>query len=443
MSPNFQATLAGSKLSGKAELIVYGASVTMKHYGTSAYLHSHKDRYPLEYADGRISSQGQQVTGYPHKDANNHWRLKPADPQSWESVLWANTTHDVIQHESLVVLEHVSTRTHLLTHDVASPHMPTNQEFTTIQEKDWITRLNETLFRIEIDRAKDKTENLKTLGTQFRLVSVKFGVAMFTHKKPLPDWGFGQQEINGNKKKKEGTNKWIIEEVFYPNKSAPIPRDTSSEGIERPSFLSKFAEMQSLMISHNAGLTKPHPYQSPPQNWPLALRGISFWQNKVDKQIYLIPNAIAWWITLGFLGVYATGWVMERITERRGISVNDAFTKTQLHFSTGFLFVTWLLHYLPFYLMGRSLFLHHYLPAAIIGFMVAGAVYDYVLTTILPDLRKKYWHSVVGWVITAILLSMVAIFYYFYAPVTYGTTGLTKAELNQLKLLDTWDFQYA
>jgi dolichyl-phosphate-mannose--protein O-mannosyl transferase len=36
----------------------YLDTVTIKHKDTKSFLHSHLDRYPLQYEDGRISSQG-------------------------------------------------------------------------------------------------------------------------------------------------------------------------------------------------------------------------------------------------------------------------------------------------------------------------------------------------------------------------------------------------
>ena len=57
--------------------VFYNDHVTVRHKETRVYLHSHLDRYPLRYDDGRISSQGQQVTGYPHNDTNNQWRIVP------------------------------------------------------------------------------------------------------------------------------------------------------------------------------------------------------------------------------------------------------------------------------------------------------------------------------------------------------------------------------
>ncbi|KAI9189863.1 Dolichyl-phosphate-mannose--protein mannosyltransferase 4 [Blastocladiella emersonii ATCC 22665] len=448
MSINFQATLEGNKMNANTSALVYGANVTFRHVDTNAYLHSHLDRYPLEYEDGRISSAGQQITGYPHKDANNIWRVKPADLAQWESVLDPATPHEPVRHGSVVVLEHILTGTHLLTHDVASPTMPTNQEFTTMAGEDKIKRLDETLFRIEIDDAAavkegETGETLETL-VQFRLVHVKTGVAMMSHKKPLPEWAYKQNEVNGSKKKNERNTLWLAEDVEYPAKPGQaIPQKAGSSGIKRPGFLKKFAELQNAMIAHNAGLTKPHPYQSPPHFWPVVTRGISFWQNNGDKQIYLLPNAPAWWFALACLGIFGSVWLLERLAARRSIEMGDKAGSRQLHYSTGFLFVAWALHYLPFYLMGRSLFLHHYLPAAILAFMVAAGMFDFVAITFLPRMRTASGQYAIGWALSLAIIVGAAATFIWFAPLTYGTVGLSIPELKRRKWLSTWDFQYS
>jgi dolichyl-phosphate-mannose--protein O-mannosyl transferase len=40
--------------------IRYYDVITMKHKDTKVFLHSHVEKYPLQYDDGRISSQGTQ-----------------------------------------------------------------------------------------------------------------------------------------------------------------------------------------------------------------------------------------------------------------------------------------------------------------------------------------------------------------------------------------------
>ena len=70
-------------------------------------------------------------------------------------------------------------------------------------------------------------------------------------------------------------------------------------------FLRKYAELQLLMLQHNAGLTASHPYASSPINWPFLLSGISFWtEGDSKKQIYFIGNIIGWWVCSVALSIY-------------------------------------------------------------------------------------------------------------------------------------------
>lgn len=70
-------------------------------------------------------------------------------------------------------------------------------------------------------------------------------------------------------------------------------------------FFVKFAELQLLMLQHNAGLTASHPYASGPINWPFLLNGISFWTDNEEKQqIYFAGNPVGWWICIMALSVF-------------------------------------------------------------------------------------------------------------------------------------------
>src|SRR6202012_4682523 len=53
-------------------------------------------------------------------------------------------------------------------------------------------------------------------------------------------------------------------------------------------------------------------------------------------------------------------------------------TRSRLYNSTGFFFLCWAAHYFPFYLMGRQLFLHHYLPAHLASCLVTGALVEFI-----------------------------------------------------------------
>jgi dolichyl-phosphate-mannose-protein mannosyltransferase len=204
MSPAFQQTLQNSPMALNSQDVFYFDRMLIQHKGTKAFLHSHPDKYPLKYPDGRISSQGQQVTGYTFEDTNNEWVIMPAE----EGV--DRTEERPVKNNDVVRLHHPNSDSMLLTHDVASPTMPTNTEFTVVPVDQ---RYNDTLFRLEIVDGKEG-QTLRSKSGHFKLIHVETGVALWTHAEPLlPDWAHKQQEVNGNKNPADKTNIWFVESI--------------------------------------------------------------------------------------------------------------------------------------------------------------------------------------------------------------------------------------
>jgi dolichyl-phosphate-mannose-protein mannosyltransferase len=314
MTPEFQATLSDNIMNQQSVAIQFGDVISIKHRETKVYLHSHFEKYPLRYEDGRISSQGQQVTGYPHNDTNNHWQILSPEQSK---------LGQVVKNGDLVQLKHLGTDTVLLTHDVASPYYPTNQEFTTVSNEDAAgTRLNDTLFEIKIENGKPDQE-FRTLASHFRLVHFPTKVAMWTHVTPLPEWAFKQAEINGNKNSKESSNIWYIEEIpSLPQNSDRLKKEPRK--VKHMPFLKKYIELQRAMFYHNNALTSSHPYSSFPASWPFLLRGVSFWtHNDTKQQIYFLGNPVGWWLASSLLAVFAGIIGADQLAQRRGLDALD------------------------------------------------------------------------------------------------------------------------
>jgi dolichyl-phosphate-mannose-protein mannosyltransferase len=318
MTPEFQETLSDNIMHASALDILYYDHITMRHKDTKVFLHSHDEKYPLRYEDGRVSSQGQQVTGYPFNDTNNVWEILPNTPSPDGSHRGAAVmNHDVVK------LRHVVTDTILLTHDVASPYYPTNQEFTTIsQELAATTRHNDTLFEIKIEQGKAKTP-FRSRSGQFKLIHFPTKVAMWTHTKPLPEWAHKQAEINGNKNAQQPSNIWYVDEI------ANVPEDSprlhkEAKKVKHVPFLKKYFELQRSMFAHNNALTSSHPYASLPFQWPFLLRGVSFWtQDSTRQQIYFLGNPIGYWVASAILAVFGGIWAADQLSLRRGVDALD------------------------------------------------------------------------------------------------------------------------
>jgi len=315
MTPEFQETLSDNVMTQQSVTIQYGDVITMKHKETRVYLHSHPDKYPLRYDDGRISSQGQQVTGYPHNDTNNHWQILPGTV--------GVQLGGVVKNNDAVRFRHIITDTMLLTHDVASPYFPTNQEFTTVPlDVADGERFNDTLFNVVIEHGKAGQE-FKTMSSHFKLLHVPSRVAMWTHTTPLPEWAYKQAEINGNKNSQQASNIWYVEEIpSLPADSERLVKEPRK--IKQVPFLKKYLELQRAMFFHNNALTSSHPYASFPISWPFLLRGVSFWtDNDTREQIYFIGNPIGWWISSSIIAVFAGVIAADQLAMRRGLDALD------------------------------------------------------------------------------------------------------------------------
>ncbi|KAF1348496.1 dolichyl-phosphate-mannose--protein mannosyltransferase [Delphinella strobiligena] len=460
MSPEFQETLSDNIMTQQAVQIEYYDFINIKHKDTKVYLHSHPDRYPLRYDDGRISSQGQQVTGYPHNDTNNLWQIIPNKEIPQEQ------GHKVKNFE-VVRLRHLVTDTFLLSHDVASPYHPTNQEFTTVEpEAANGDRYNDTLFEIRIENGKPN-QDFKTMSSHFKLIHHPSKVAMWTHTTPLPDWAYKQAEINGNKAVTQTSNIWFVEEI--PGIPADSPRlQKEVRKVKSMPFLKKYFELQRAMFYHNNALTSSHPYASVPIQWPFLLRGVSFWtENETRQQIYFLGNPLGWWLTSSLLAVFAGIIGADQLSQRRGVDALDRRTRSRLYNSTGFFFLTWAAHYIPFFIMGRQLFLHHYLPAHLASALVTGALVEFVFNiepatieeiaqgsgSITKKENKKDrgrpvrerlgTQSLIGtWAATGAILAIVIGSFLYFAPLTYGSPGLDVDQVNARKWLN-YDLHFA
>ena len=318
MSPEFQETLSDNIMAKQSLAVEYYDTVTIRHKETKTYLHSHPDKYPLRYDDGRVSSQGQQVTGYPHNDTNNHWQVLPPVAIPSEGLII-----QPVKNGDIIKLRHIVTDTVLLTHDVASPYYPTNQEFTTVPiDQANGDRFNDTLFEVKVEGAKIGQE-FKSMSGQFKLVHVPTKVAMWTHTSPLPDWAYKQAEINGNKNLQQSSNIWYVEQI--PSLPADSERVVKvPKKIKHVPFLKKYFELQRAMFFHNNALTSSHPYASQPIQWPFLLRGVSFWtENETRQQIYFLGNPLGWWIASSILAVFAGIIGADQLSQRRGVDVLD------------------------------------------------------------------------------------------------------------------------
>ncbi|KAI0915447.1 hypothetical protein AcV5_003665 [Taiwanofungus camphoratus] len=424
MSSEFQHTLNGRGMADTFADVAIGSEVSIRHVNTQGgYLHSHAHNYPG-------GSKQQQITLYPHRDENNDWRILNATVDGDVEHDWQTQPLVFVEPGMRIKLRHIITDKALHSHDHRPPVSDVDFQnevsgygmpgFAGDANDDWIVEIEKGDRR---DRESGK--RLRTLRTQFRLRHALSGCYLFSHKVKLPEWGYEQQEVTCNKQAVKPNSLWFIETASHPM----LPPDAPKVNYKLPGFFAKFVELQQVMWTTNAGLTDRHTFDSRPDAWPRLRRGINFWV-KDHEQIYLIGNPMVWWLSTAavFFYVAARGFLILRA--KRGYRDFENTKVVKYDTLCGFLFMGWCLHYFPFYIMKRQLFLHHYFPALYFAILLSCCVFDLVTATLRPKVRLQ---------IAAVLL-VIAIWNYVYlSPLAYGSQW-TRAKCNNARWLRTWDF---
>ena len=112
-----------------------------------------------------------------------------------------------------------------------------------------------------------------------------------------------------------------------------------------------------------------------------------------------------------------------------------AAVRNRLWNNAGLFTIAWEYHYVPFFLMNRQLFLHHYLPAHLCSALVAGAVLNFVASETInypisvrgrTTRARPTQYSDIGTraLITVVTFSTAMLLFMIYiSPLTYGTPG--------------------
>ncbi|XP_011933267.1 PREDICTED: protein O-mannosyl-transferase 1 isoform X3 [Cercocebus atys] len=349
MSSAFQASLEGGLAritQGQPLEVAFGSQVTLRNvFGkpVPCWLHSHQDTYPMIYENGRGSSHQQQVTCYPFKDVNNWWIVK--DPGRHQLVV--SSPPRPVRHGDMVQLVHGMTTRSLNTHDVAAPLSPHSQEVSCYIDYN-ISMPAQNLWRLEIVNRGSDTDVWKTILSEVRFVHVNTSAVLKLSGAHLPDWGYRQLEIVGEKLSRgyHESMVWNVEEHRY---------GASQEQRERERELHSPAQVD-------------------------VSRNLSFMARflELQAQIHLLGNIVIWISGSLALAIYAllSSWYLLR--RRRNIHdlPQDAWLRWVL---AGALCAGgWAVNYLPFFLMEKTLFLYHYLPALTFQILLLPVVLQHI-----------------------------------------------------------------
>ncbi|KAI1003687.1 Dolichyl-phosphate-mannose--protein mannosyltransferase 1 [Podosphaera aphanis] len=440
MSSEFQATLKSKAMRDVPADVVLGSRVSIRHHNTQGgYLHSHNLMYPT-------GSKQQQITLYPHQDENNVWLIEnmtqPLDINGQPvngSLAWDTIDPPIyIKDGDIIKLFHLSTSRRLHSHDIRPP----------ITEAEWQNEVSaygydgfegdaNDYFKVEIIKRMSKGEEAKhrvrTIQTKFKLIHVMTGCVLFSHKVKLPAWASEQQEVTCAKGGTLPNSVWYIEQNNHP-----LLGDSAEKvNYRNPGFLGKFWELQKVMWNTNAGLVESHAWDSRPLSWPTLRRGINFW-SKDNRQIYLIGNPVIWWSSTVAILVFLAFKAIALLRWQRSFDDYRNLTFKRFDYEVGTMALAWAFHYLPFFLMERQLFLHHYFPALYFAVIVLCQIFDFV-TARIGGIRGMARNPGIGRAGVVLFLALSISAFVTYSPLAYGNAW-TRSACQKAKLFDKWDW---
>lgn len=443
MTSAFQASLEGGLASitkGQPVQVVHGSQITLRHtHGRTCWLHSHSHLYPIRYTDNRGSSHQQQVTCYTFKDVNNWWIVKRPN----KDTLVVGDHIDVIKHGDIIQLVHGITSRALNTHDVAAPISPHNQEVSCYIDYN-VSMPAQNLWKVDIIN-KEQTDNVwHSIQSLIRLIHVNTSQALKFSGRQLPDWGFHQHEIVTDKVIQQEDTIWNVEEHRYTKSEDEKERERDMVKAEMIplsattlTFWDKFYELQYKMFFNNQENVQNHMYSSEPIEWPLTGRGIAYWvSTEHNGQIYLLGNIVVWYSGTVAVLVYIILAVFYLLRRRRHYYDLDIGTWTHFVKIGRVLLIGYFLHYIPYFFVDRTLFLHHYLPALIFKCLLTAAVIEHIdiLSRNHRIVRIIYYFFVCCWA------SAVLWVFRKFCTLSYGVTPLSAVDVLKLRWKNSWDF---
>ncbi len=440
MSSLFQAGLEGTEM-GKSPLqVAFGAKITMRNsrYG-SGLLHSHSSTFPA-------GSKQQQITLYAHSDHNNDWIIHRSYNHTGPGSKTPLYTDEGYEVQPLVDGDHVrllhnSTGKYLHSHFIHAAITGTDLEVSAyggVKYADpndiWVVEVAKETFT----GPEKNDKSVRSLFTKLRFRHFSTGCYLRTTGKQLPEWGFKQGEVTcrpflkpGNPVLDEKDYLWNIESNTNPNLPPGDPKQYKSR------FLDDFIDHNVGMWRTNNALTpdpelEPAPLTSKPHQWMFLQRGLRM-SGFGDDQVkfYMLGNPIVWWgssVAITIILLLANSYFL---ASQRGFKVfpdsaaSDAFI-FRLQATVG----GWAFNYLPYFLMGRVTYLHHYYPSLLFAILSFGFLFDH-LTARLSRTSRVFAAVVIG--------IAVAVVFIHFRDMAYGFTGKATDYAKTRKWVKTWN----
>lgn len=176
-----------------------------------------------------------------------------------------------------------------------------------------------------------------------------------------------------------------------------------------------------------------------PLDFPLLSKTIAYWVDKdSNAQIHLLGNIVIWYSGTIAVFCYLSLLIFYLLRRRRQtFDLSDA--KWEQFCACGNIFFAgYLIHYVPYFFVERTLFLHNYLPALLFKIFLLCFVIEHIFYILKFILRSS---ALVACYQCIIFVWFISILYTFriFSAINYGLY-LTEDDIIGLRWKDTWDF---
>ncbi|KAG0237666.1 Protein O-mannosyltransferase 2 [Actinomortierella wolfii] len=422
MSSLFQAGLIGNDFRNNPLYVAYGSKVTIKNTGYGGgLLHSHVQTYPE-------GSGQQQITCYHHKDSNNNWFFR--------KVRGVHVDADAIEYVKdgdTLRLVHETTGRNLHSHRVKAPITSSQWEVSGYGDEKVGDSNDEWVVEIAQEQGSgEKDGRLRSLTTRFRLRHKVLGCLLTAENVNLPQWGFKQVEVFCDQRNRTNNDHsiWNIEHHWNDK----LPKGSPSEYKSR--FWNDFWHLNvAMMTSNNALVPDPDKediLSSNPSQWPFLAVGLrmSGWGAHQPK-FYLLGNPIVWWSSSLSVGVYLATLAFYIIRRQRKFQDITPAEWEQFRYVGKVAVLGWFLHYLPFCVMGRVTYLHHYFPA--LYFTI------FLVPFMLEHFLKRVKNPLVHKIVWAVAFIAVTVTFWHFRAISYGIRGPAENTMKSRQWRAAWN----
>jgi dolichyl-phosphate-mannose-protein mannosyltransferase len=187
-----------------------------------------------------------------------------------------------------------------------------------------------------------------------------------------------------------------------------------------------------MMTSNNALVPDPDKQDDLASHfwqWPILNVGLRMcsWDDKVTKY-FLLGNPIVYWgstASLGVLGLIVAWYLVRWQRGYQELTQNDM---DHILYAGIYPVIGWVLHYLPFVIMARVTYVHHYYPALYFAILTAGFCIDWMTRPLNAKIR---------WGFYSVLFSAVIGLFILFSPIVFGMQGSNK-QYSYLRWFSKW-----